>query len=159
MSTEKVINVCHEETFNSLHMYHINCAVLGLFFICDLCVYQELFLGLLTSSFEDFKPCSLSPSRFFQKSHRSDPSEVREVYWFAWGFLPWLGVPEFKRCVRNLSLTVDEIINEIIYTIKIQQKSFDLLALLVINGPSHSLQDLLTSQVDICTLANISYCF
>lgn len=81
MSTEIVINVCHEDTFNVLHMYRINCAVPGLFFFYDFCVHQELFLGLHTSSFEDFKPCSVSPSRFFQKSHRSDLSEeVREVY-------------------------------------------------------------------------------
>ena len=82
-----VIIVCHDDsvkktyTFNSLHINHINCAAPGLFFICDLYAYQKLFLGFLTSSFQDFKSCSVSPSGSLQRSHRGDlPGEVGGVY-------------------------------------------------------------------------------
>lgn len=82
MSTEILITVCHNDsgkktyTFNSLHIDHINCAAPGLFFICDLYAYQELFLGLLTSSLQDFKSCSVSLSGSLQRSQRSDLPEV-----------------------------------------------------------------------------------
>lgn len=51
-----------------------------------------------------------------------------------------------------------EIINETIHIIEMQQNSFDLLAPLAINGPSHNFT-ILASQAGMCTLANISYCF
>lgn len=61
MSTEIFITVCHNNsgkktyTFNSLHIEHISVHT-GLFINCDLCVYQELFLGLLTSALKILNP-------------------------------------------------------------------------------------------------------